>query len=59
MREPISPQIDSLIDLIVEAVMREIKDDDLKLKMANAALPTKEKRGVLETRHGNSKPSSD
>jgi len=59
MHKPTSPQIDALIDLIVEAVLREMEEKNLKSTMTNAAPPTKEERGVLETRHGDSNRSSD
>ena len=54
MQKPISPQINSLIDLIVEAVLREMEDEKLRLKLTNAAPPTKDARGVQEAKHDNS-----
>jgi hypothetical protein len=49
MHKPTSPQIDQFIDLIVEAVLREMEDESQKRTTANAATPTKDERGVLET----------
>jgi hypothetical protein len=54
MYKPSRQQLDSLIDMIVEAVVRELEEETEALLTANAAPPIKEKRGVLETQHDDS-----
>jgi hypothetical protein len=49
MYKPSRQQLDSLIDMIVEAVARELEEENQTLLTANAAPPVKEKRGALET----------
>jgi hypothetical protein len=51
MYKPSQHQLDSLIDMIVEAVARELEEEAEALLTTNAAPPVKEKRGVLETQH--------
>jgi hypothetical protein len=47
-------QLDLLIDMIVEAVVREIEEENSILLVANAAPPTKEPRHSMENQLGNS-----
>jgi hypothetical protein len=54
MYKPSRQQLDSLIDMIVEAVVRELEEENQVLLTANAASPVKERRGVLETQHDDS-----
>jgi hypothetical protein len=50
---PSMQQLDSLIDIIVEALAREIEEEGQALLATNAAPPTRDERGILEnTQHG-------
>jgi hypothetical protein len=50
MYKPSLKQLDKLLDMIVEAVAREIERDSQSPLMANAASSTQEKRGAQQNR---------
>jgi hypothetical protein len=46
MYKPSPAQLDSLIDMIVEEIVRQLEEEYSNLQTAHAAPPTKEERGM-------------